>query len=308
MKTYSSGKEKLSNIALSGLLFFSVFFSLSLFLSQKIFSAVLFVICTLLFIKVFLKGQASFQHASQLKSSSCVLLWVGVAITLILHPPSQDLLMYCLFPLSLATSLLLGWKKGVSLLIPALAITLYLTDGDHDISTLYLSMSLIVFLCLLGTCLKYLENLEYCLEQAKTIDPITGCTSITQFKKHIENNAELNRRYKSPVSCLIFDSKVRISEHQQKETFLIELAQICQSRIRQTDIICHYSNCCFLILLPNTDSNNAETLGYDLLQACKAYQFSSDLNDEDFQAFQFELSSYPENTPWETWFNQIVPN
>lgn len=299
-------KERLTTIALSGLLFFSVFLSLSLFLNDKIILACLFTLCTFLFAKELLNNKKVLEQNLNSTVHACISLWFSILISLVFERPSQALLVYCFFPLCLATQLLLGVKKGTALSIIALTICVPLSLESHDISTFYFAVSLIVFLCLLFVLLNYIENLEQSIEYAKTTDPITGCLSIRAFKQHVETSAELCRRYKSQVTCMTFNTTFDINKHQLKDIFLKEVAQICMSRIRQTDVITHYNNGCFLILLSNTSEKSAESLGEDLLRACQVYKFNDSTNQIKHLEFSYALSSYPENTSWDTWFSQLT--
>jgi diguanylate cyclase (GGDEF)-like protein len=301
-------KEHLVNWARAGLLFFSIFYSLSLLLSGQIMLSVIFAASTISIIRSFFSAKQVPGYKTSSLGLPCFILWLGISITLATHQAENSTtVLYSLFPISLATFILLGLKRGLMLSIGALLISIPFSINSFVQNHSYLFLSFSVFLCLLGFALRYVNKLEQNLEQAKTTDPITGCTSIQQFKKHVQNAVQFQQRYNSEVSCIVFKSHTDSEKYLQKEQFLKEVAQICQSRIRQTDIICHYSSDNFLILLPNTPHSNADNLGTDLVQACEAYKFTHGRTSEaSHHSFSYDLSSYSENISWEVWFSQLT--
>ena len=301
-------RDRLYKASLSVLLFFSVFVALGQLFNGKLFPAFLFFISACLFVQIFFKYKVTLPPPLILSTISCLLLWVATLTALNpTHTGHQPLLLYAFFPLSMATFLLLGMKRSGFIVLCAMTITIYQLAQNYHLAILYQALSLGVFWGLLCVLFSYTVSLEKKLEQAITIDPLTGCSTISQFKKQFEAITTLHRRYRNSLTCLRFKATNHAESFHEKERYYGEVAQIFQSRIRQTDIICHYSQGYFLILLPNTDLENAEILATDLVQACKAYTFSdAEGTKRSVARFDYELSSYNENHSWEAWFSEVT--
>lgn len=300
--------QRLNHFTLAGVLFFSVFFSLSLFLSEEVLIGMVFAGCSLSIVYCFFSDGQSVQHKPKRLTASCVILWSGITLAFF-SKPYEDvwLLFYFFYPLSLATIILLGLKKGLIILLLSLSVNILLqleSDIDHFH---YFLLSYAVYLPLLGFLMSHIGKLEHDLQRAVTTDPLTGCSSIDHFKKQVRASGELQRRYKSDLTCMVFSTNKPFKTPRHNETFLKEVAQICQSRIRQTDVICHYTANYFLILLPNTSDSSAENLGKDLVQACGAFSFSG-LNKDELSpaAFYYTLKSYTDDSEWDVWFDQLT--
>lgn len=303
-------KDRLYKASLSVLLFFSVFIALGLFLNGSLLPALLFFVCSALFVRSFFKYKAIHHSKSLSTSISCFILWLGIVVALSQqHSSHQPLLLYAFYPLSTATFILLGIKRSSLIIFGSLGITIYLLAQNYHLAVVYQALAFAVFWVLLCILFSYLVSLEKKLEQATTTDALTGCSAISQFKKQLEAITTFQKRYKNPLTCLRLKAINHAQNYHDKEKYIVEVAQICQSRIRQTDIICHYADGCFLILLPNTGIDSAHTLANDLIQACDAYNFSYIKNQQlAAPQFGYDLSSYSESQAWEIWFSQLTEN
>ncbi len=300
----TQARDRLNSAALSALLFLCVFFALHLFLNNSLALGCIFVGCALFFIRSLTHSVVPATKELSL-TSACAALWLSITYTLLLHGfKDQSTILYWLFPLLTATVILLGVKRGSIIALGALSISLAFITNT---TIYYQALAFILFLILIAVLLCYVEHLEKTLEKAQKTDPLTGCTSITHFKHKIESATGLYRRYKSQVSCLSLSIENTRLKYHEKERYLLEIAQVCQSRIRQTDVICHYSPSLFLILLPNTDLDSAHKLGEDLLQACEAYKFSYAANKHEVTPrLTYKLTAYSEKESWESWLNHIT--
>ncbi|WP_156498145.1 hypothetical protein, partial [Oleiphilus sp. HI0043] len=196
----TKAKEHLNNAALSGLLFFCVFFAISLFLNDQIAQSVLFFICAPCFTKAFFTAHLSSPSRKKQLLIACTALWVCIDITLVSHSLSEfSLVLYWLFPLAAATLILIGVKFGSILSLSALCLSFPLTPENNSSSFFFQALSFALFLSLFSVLLTYLTKLEKDLKLATRTDPLTGCTSIPYFKHKLKSATELQRRYKDQV-------------------------------------------------------------------------------------------------------------
>jgi len=179
-------------------------------------------------------------------------------------------------------------------------------------------LPLIVFCTVMSVIMRDVKLLSKDLIDAQTMDALTGSLNPSQFKKEIEKCTELRRRYATPVSNISFTfdaqgSLLKTLGQQAHALYIKELAQVCQSRLRNTDILCRYSDEFFIILLPSTDIMNADYLAKDLLKSCRAYEFSGakeskHLNDSTSStiSFSYQICELLENENWESWLSRSI--
>jgi len=179
-------------------------------------------------------------------------------------------------------------------------------------------LPLIVFVSVMSVIMRQMGMLSKALISAQTMDALTGSLNPLQFKKEVEKSTELHRRYATSVSnlTLIFDAQGSLLNTLGQRAYAIyikELAQVCQSRLRNTDILCRYSDEFFIILLPSTDFKSADYLAKDLLKSCKAYEFScakehTTLNTatSSVVSFKYQICELLNNENWESWLSRSI--
>lgn len=302
--------DKLRNSALSGLLFLSVFHTLSQAMSGQIVLSVLFLCCAALFIRSCLLSSKQNQTTHPaLLPIACSILWLTISYLYANEAINQHSLLYVwLYPMALANHILVSTRLSNALSATALAISSYLlAKSSNSAELLYQALPFLVFLILLNIISAHLKHLKRLLKHANTTDTLTGCVNPEYFKQHIEQAVELHNRYQTQATCLIFDLDAHFNKYIERENWLKEVAQVCQSRVRQSDILCRNSDQRFLVLLPNTPEENAAKLAADLKQACEVYQFSClTVATQKRPQFTYKLSTIQSQQSWESWFEQIT--
>jgi diguanylate cyclase (GGDEF)-like protein len=100
------------------------------------------------------------------------------------------------------------------------------------------------------------------LEKMAISDPLTKCFNRRYFFDLAEKEVERSRRYGHPLSVIILDADHFKSVndtfgHQIGDQTLINLANFCQENIRKVDIFARYGGEEFVILMPETEYEDA---------------------------------------------------
>ncbi len=109
------------------------------------------------------------------------------------------------------------------------------------------------------------NELEAAQEELKSLsitDPLTRLYNRRYFSDASSTLFNLSLRHKKPLSLIMIDiDKFKnINDtfgHPNGDKVLIELANILQASLRKSDFVCRYGGEEFVILLPETDANNA---------------------------------------------------
>jgi two-component system, cell cycle response regulator len=105
---------------------------------------------------------------------------------------------------------------------------------------------------------QYQQNLEH---QTQT-DPLTGLFNRRAFERKIEEEFERAKRYNHPLSLLLLDiDNFKIINdtygHHGGDTALITISEILRERTRRSDSPARYGGEEFVLILPETDQENA---------------------------------------------------
>lgn len=126
-----------------------------------------------------------------------------------------------------------------------------------------------------------LETANRRLQELATRDDLTGLHNRRHFMELAQREFHVCRRYRYPSSLIMFDIDLfkQINDkygHQAGDQVLKEMAAVCKSMLRKTDICGRIGGEEFLILLPHTDLNGArmiaERLATLLSQLCVDYE------------------------------------
>ena len=122
------------------------------------------------------------------------------------------------------------------------------------------------------------------LEQLAAKDPLTGIDNRRSFFLLGEGLFKCSKRDKSPLSLLLLDIDYfkRINDkhgHIMGDKVLQNIAKILQSNLRDSDCLARYGGEEFVILLPNTDGENAAALAESLRCAVDDYEDASSLSE-----------------------------
>ncbi len=124
-----------------------------------------------------------------------------------------------------------------------------------------------------------LENMLTRVETLAISDSLTGLFNRRRFEFVLSNEFKRAARYKSQLSCLMIDidhfKKVNDAlGHQAGDTVLQEIAQIIQRCIRDVDTVARWGGEEFVVLSPNTSTENAKRAAVRILNAVFQHTFT----------------------------------
>ncbi|MCK9419360.1 MAG: diguanylate cyclase [Nitrospirae bacterium] len=126
------------------------------------------------------------------------------------------------------------------------------------------------------------QQLEDMLTRVETLavsDSLTGLFNRRRFEFVLSNEFKRASRYKSELSCLMIDidhfKKVNDAlGHQAGDALLREIAQIIQRCIRDVDTLARWGGEEFVVLGPNTSTENAKLAAARILNAVSQHAFT----------------------------------
>jgi len=307
---------KLDNMALVALLFISIFQTFSLLLQGAILPSILFIISALLNIKALFRSPQKANHPYQTNTSLLAIfsIWLGFLFTFLFFTHNDQTLSQLgwLYILAACSFMLVSSRLAIGINILALVGLFFIIIRQNaSLKNIEALLPICIFVLFISVINKYIKQLTHALNSARTTDILTGCANPSELKKEIKKVVELHHRYATHVSCLSLNFNLKFEQYPQYEIWLQELAQVCQSRLRNTDTICRYSDDKFILLLPNTGKKNALNLADDLLKACLAYDFSI-LNQEantlhlSESNFTYKVIEYDGKSNWESWLQSLA--
>jgi diguanylate cyclase (GGDEF)-like protein len=110
-------------------------------------------------------------------------------------------------------------------------------------------------------------------------DSLTGLFNRRRFEFVLSNEFKRAARYKSQLSCLMIDIDhfKMVNDtigHQAGDTLLQEIAQVIQRSIRDVDTIARWGGEEFVVLSPNTSTENAKLAAIRILNAVSQHTFT----------------------------------
>ncbi len=122
------------------------------------------------------------------------------------------------------------------------------------------------------------ELLEKELERLATVDKLTSIYNRYKTDLSLEEQIEIAKRYKRPLSIIFFDIDFfkNINDlygHKIGDEVLKELAQFVSGKLRKSDIFGRWGGEEFLIILPETPKNEAIKLAEKLRKQIQMYSF-----------------------------------
>ncbi len=112
---------------------------------------------------------------------------------------------------------------------------------------------------------KRLEKEKESYKNISEKDDLTGIFNRRKFKSSLERQIKIASRYKRPLSLVMFDID-RFKEindnfgHQAGDSVLCELTALVVTALRDTDILARYGGEEFMVIMPETDINDAENI------------------------------------------------
>jgi len=164
----------------------------------------------------------------------------------------------------------------------------YLVDVDKTIEKMQKEahqevMQIIKFLIILNilaiTIILFIaKNILNKYEELATKDKLTNIYNRLKIDEVLEEHFEIAKRYKKDLSIIFFDidhfKKVNdIYGHKVGDYILQELVKIVSKNIRKTDIFGRWGGEEFIIILPETDLNQAYKVAEKLRKTIENYKF-----------------------------------
>ncbi|MFH2103313.1 MAG: diguanylate cyclase [Chloroflexota bacterium] len=122
------------------------------------------------------------------------------------------------------------------------------------------------------------------VQRLATLDPLTGCYNRRYF--HVVADQELQRaiRYHRPFALFILDIDhfKRLNDtygHPVGDKVLCALVELCQQKLRSTDIIGRYGGDEFVILMPELDAQGALQAGERLRKLIEEFRVTTTAGD-----------------------------
>jgi diguanylate cyclase (GGDEF)-like protein len=114
---------------------------------------------------------------------------------------------------------------------------------------------------LAGVSLQSCTDMETAKEEAIT-DPLTGLYNRRHFFEKAKEDAQKAIHHYSPISIFIFDIDYfkrynDMNGHAEGDRLLMELSRLLKENSRKTDVIARFGGEEFIILMPDTDKDNA---------------------------------------------------
>lgn len=122
------------------------------------------------------------------------------------------------------------------------------------------------------------------LEHQTQIDSLTGLYNRRAFEKKIFEEFERAKRYRHPLSILILDidNFKTINDtygHNGGDAALKKISETLKVKTRQSDFQTRYGGEEFVLILPETDQDNAQQVATKILDEIRSSTFTSDGRD-----------------------------
>jgi diguanylate cyclase (GGDEF)-like protein len=138
-------------------------------------------------------------------------------------------------------------------------------------------------------------------EQAMT-DPLTGLANRRAFELRLEEEIRRSNRYDHPFSIILMDLDgfKRINDtygHPVGDQTLIVLGESIRQTVRDTDMLVRMGGDEFLLLLPETKTEDAEKIGEKVAEMVKDYPYSwREKKEHNLElTLSFGIACYPEH-------------
>ncbi len=127
---------------------------------------------------------------------------------------------------------------------------------------------------------RQLEGLLEKVEVLAITDPLTKLFNRRRFESVLEKEMKRTKRYGTPLTCMMIDIDhfKKINDkygHHVGDIVLHDIAELISSTFRETDITARWGGEEFVVLLPQTDMENALKSATRMLETISSYQFNS---------------------------------
>ncbi len=133
------------------------------------------------------------------------------------------------------------------------------------------------------------------------IDELTGIHNFRYFSERLEEEKQRSKRYKLPLSLVMIDIDwfKRMNDqygHEAGNILLKEMVQVVKECIRDTDRACRYGGEEFIVILPQTGSDDAEIIAERIRSRIEIHQFGGHSGVPKLHiTVSIGTTSYPDN-------------
>ncbi len=145
-------------------------------------------------------------------------------------------------------------------------------------------------------------NLLSHLEQLAFTDGLTGLYNYRYFQERYNAEVRLAKRYQHPLAVMLIDLDgfKQINDqygHLEGDYALVQLAEVLQQSLRNTELIARYGGDEFVVLLPSTNLQGALSAGVRLIQAVQQHEFRDTAGQYQLPIrISVGISAYPNST------------
>ena len=302
--------KHLNIAALSAVLFMSVYHVFSLIIHGPFLLSFPFLFNSVLCTLALLAAGKHPTNNSTLILPILLLSSLSLFIFMISHEETANASSLWLCVLVFCSAVLLPSTRALilNLIILSLYWLLVIVFTHKDFQQIETALALTLITILITVLSDITKTLNSKLALSIKTDPLTGCIQPDEFKPELAKVVQLFDRYKTPFSLVCIKYESSFPSESELQIWLKELAQLYQSRLRKTDILCRFSSQKFMILLPSTPHKNAQTLCSDLKKCAEAYEFSylkSAYQDFVKTNLKFATETYSEKDNLEEWLQQL---
>lgn len=137
----------------------------------------------------------------------------------------------------------------------------------------------------LNNALEEVQNKNEQLEALSNCDGLTGLINHRYLLEILETEFNRSFRYNTPLCCIMLDIDFfkEINDtygHLFGDVVIKGVANIIKEKCRNSDLMARYGGEEFVVLLPNTDIDQAQTVAVKLFEAIKSFEFTDNENSK----------------------------
>lgn len=135
---------------------------------------------------------------------------------------------------------------------------------------------------------RQLQNRERFYREYQLSDAISGLASADYMKSQINRELNLLHHDLHGFSLLMldiaqFDQFNRQFGDVEGDKLLHAFAHAITVNVREQDLVCRYASDCFIVMLPNTELDEAKKLSISIVEALEAFSFNNSNNKLTFK-------------------------
>jgi len=160
---------------------------------------------------------------------------------------------------------------SAAIILIALGLALFVLDRNIVLASTLIGVVLIFGLTIFSTTrfMRLLDEAHHAITQLTTIDELTGLPNRRRFFDHLDQEVDRARRYGNQLSLIMIDidhfKKVNDSfGHPLGDMALAQVARLLDANVRTSDIVARYGGEEFMVLLPESEADQAAVVAEKL--------------------------------------------